>query len=180
MDCLTAMEQRYSYRGAFRDEPVSREDLVRIVTAGLQAPSGKNLQTTGFVIVDDAAILRPIAALHPMAAMQTARAMIVCVIDTPSSAPVAVNTGTYELEDCAAAVENMLLAITALGYASVWIQGGLRAPDRAAQLARLIGLPEMKMPLVLLPVGKPAEEGPRQDKRLFGERAWFNRYGGGA
>ena len=54
MDVFEAIAKRHSYRGPFRDRAVPRADLERIVQAGLQAPSGKNAQTTSFVIVDDA------------------------------------------------------------------------------------------------------------------------------
>ncbi|MCK4343353.1 MAG: nitroreductase family protein [Phycisphaerae bacterium] len=54
MDVFEAIAKRHSYRGPFKDQPVPRADLQRIVQAGLQAPSGKNAQTTTFVIVDEA------------------------------------------------------------------------------------------------------------------------------
>ena len=57
--------------------------------------------------------------------------MIVCVTDPQ---PV-YHTMSFPAEDCAAAVENMLLAIAALGYATVWIDGALRAeggPSKSA------------------------------------------------
>ena len=53
MDLFDAIAQRYTYRGSFTPAPVPRDDLVKIVQAGIQAPSGKNEQTTSFVIVDD-------------------------------------------------------------------------------------------------------------------------------
>ena len=34
---------------------------------------------------------------------------------------------SFATEDCAASVENMLLAVTALGYATVWLDGVLTA-----------------------------------------------------
>ncbi|MHC4951653.1 MAG: nitroreductase family protein, partial [Planctomycetota bacterium] len=53
MDLFEAIKKRHCYRGGFTDAAVSREDLTKIVQAGLEAPSGKNCQTTRFVIVDD-------------------------------------------------------------------------------------------------------------------------------
>ena len=67
--------KRHSYRGPFRDEPVPREHLRRIVEAGLLAPSGENAQTTTFVIVDDPAIVRAIASMPYNKAMQQAKEM---------------------------------------------------------------------------------------------------------
>jgi nitroreductase len=176
MDVFEAIAQRHSYRGPFKDEPVSREDLTRIVQAGTQAPSGCNAQTTAFVIVDDQKLVRKIAVMHPKSvAFQQARAFIACVVDDNPEA--VYERFSFQVEDCAAAVENMLLAVTALGYATVWIDGWLRVEGRAEIVAGLIGLPGGKRVRVLLPIGVPAETGPRREKKLFAQRAWFNSYG---
>ncbi len=177
MDVFEAINRRHSYRGPFLDRPVPREDLQRIVQAGIQAPSGRNMQTTSFVIIDDPELVRRVAAMHENnLAVQQARAFIACIIDRR---PEAVYEGhSFQVEDCAAAVENMLLAITALGYATVWIDGWLRVQNRAEQIGRMIGLPESKVLRILLPLGVPAESWPQKEKKPFAERAWFNRYGG--
>ena len=176
MDLFEAISKRHSYRGPYRDQPVPRNDLRRIVQAGLQAPSGRNMQTTTFVIADEPALVRSIGAMHASnVAVQQAKAFIACVVDVR---PEAVYEGHhFQVEDCAAAVENMLLAVTALGYAGVWIDGWLRGEDRAGRIGKLLGLPEGKMIRVLLPVGIPAETWPQKEKRPFAERAWFNRFG---
>lgn len=175
MDLFEAIERRHSYRGAFTDDPVPREDLVKIVEAGLKAPSGCNAQTTTFVIVTDEELLAGIREVHPMRAVQDARAVIACVVSKDPK-PV-YRDMTFEVEDCSAAVENVLLATTALGYATVWIDGALRHDGRAERLGELLGVPEDRTVRVILPVGVPAEEGPRKEKRPFGERAWFDRHG---
>lgn len=174
MEIFDAMARRHSYRGAFLDRPVSHADLVRIVEAGLLAPSGKNAQTTQFVIIEDPQLLLKIGQLHTMKAMRAARAMIACLVDTDPEP-------TYEgfafpVEDCAAAVMNMLLALTSLGYASVWIDGWLRIRGHARQIGELLHIPEGKIVRVLLPIGVPAETVPPPEKKPFAQRAWFNRY----
>ena len=177
MDVFEAIAKRHSYRGPFRDQPVPRSDLQRIVQAGLQAPSGKNAQTTKFVIVDDADVVQKIGGM-PSAnkAMQQAKAMIACIVDVR---PAAVYEGhNFQVEDCAAAVENMLLAVTALGYATVWIDGWLRVDKRAEQVGSLLQLPEGKIVRVLLPIGVPEETRSQKEKKPFEQRAWFNRYEG--
>lgn len=176
MEVFEAIARRHSYRGPFKDQPVSRDDLRRIVEAGLQAPSGRNAQTTTFVIVDDPDPRHRIGAMHERnLAMQHAKAFIACVVDLE---PEAVYEGhSFQVEDCAAAVENMLLAVTALGYATVWIDGWLRVQGHAEQIGRLLALPKGKVVRVLLPIGVPAESGPRKEKKPFAERAWFNGYG---
>jgi nitroreductase len=176
MEVFEAIAQRHSYRAGFLDQPVPREDLRRIVQAGIQAPSGRNAQTTTFVIVDDPSLVQQIAEMEGAnAAQRNAKAFICCVIDRQPEP-------TYEdlafvVEDCAAATENMLLAITALGYASVWIDGALRRQGRAEAIGALLGVPEGKVVRILLPLGVPEETWPQREKRPFEERAWFNRYG---
>lgn len=53
MNVFEAINSRRSYRGKFKDTPVPREDLVKIMEAGLAAPSGCNKQTTSLIAVDD-------------------------------------------------------------------------------------------------------------------------------
>ncbi len=175
MDLFEAIEKRHSYRGAFQDKPVLKEDLIKIVDAGLKAPTGKNQQTTEFVVVDDAQLVKQIAVMHELnKAVQQAKAFIVCAIDKePESI---YGPFSFQLEDCSAAVENMLLAITALGYASVWIDGWLRVEGRAEKIAALLNLPDNKKVQVLLPIGIPEEIKSQPKKKSFDERVWFNRY----
>lgn len=177
MEVFDAIQRRHSYRGPFTNTPVSKDDLRQIVQAGIQAPSGRNQQTTHFVILDDAEIIEEIGRLNPTnEAMKSAKAYIVCVIDKE---PPSVYEGlSFQVEDCAAAVENMLLAITSLGYATVWIDGWLRVQQRAERIAELIGLPQSKLVRIILPIGVPAEQWQQKEKKPFEERAWFNRYGG--
>jgi nitroreductase len=173
MNLFTAIDRRHSYRDAYTKARVSRATLRRIVVAGLKAPSGCNAQTTTFVIVDDPKILAAIRAMHPMTAVQEAKAVIACLVHKK---PPAVFRGRddFEIEDCSAAIENMLLAITALGLGSVWIDGHLREHGRAEKLNALLHVPRDRTVRVMLPIGVPAVRGARRAKRPFGQRAWFN------
>jgi nitroreductase len=175
MDLFEAIEKRHSYRGAFTDHEVPREDLRKIVEAGLKAPSGKNAQTTMFVIVDDEELVKEIATMHPSnQAMRESKAFIACIVDKEAEATY--EGYSFQVEDCAAAVENMLLAITSLGYASVWIDGWLRVDNRAEKVGEMLGVPETKIVRILLPVGAPAEERSQPEKKPFEQRVFFNRY----
>jgi nitroreductase len=172
MDLFDAIAKRHSYREGFTDAPVPRVDLKKIVQAGIQAPSGKNEQTTSFVIVVDAKLLAQIAAIVDKPICHSARALIVCVTDPR---PVFHNI-SFAAEDCAAAVENMLLAITALGYASVWLDGVLRFNNVAERIGQLLGVPEERTVRILLPVGVPAQSIEQKEKLPFDQRAWFNHW----
>jgi len=172
MDVFEAIEKRHSYRGDFLDKPVPREDLEKIVKCGLHAPSGCNAQTTSFVIVDEPELLKQISDIIGKPFVSQAKTIIVCVL----SEQTVYHGKSFAVEDCSAAVENMLLAITALGYATVWLDGVIRLENRAEKIARLLGVPSDKQVRVVLPIGVPAQQCSPNKKKKFSERAWFNKY----
>jgi nitroreductase len=173
MDTFEAIGKRHSYRGSFDGRKVPREDLLRIVQAGIQAPSGHNAQSTSFVIVDEPSLIAKMAEITDNDVIRGAPAAIVCVMDPRVSAGKRLSFG---VEDYSAAVENMLLAITAMGYASVWIDGVLREGERSVQVGDLLCVPRGREVRVILPVGAPVEHARQKEKKPLAERAWFNRY----
>ena len=81
----------------------------------------------------------------------------------------------YWLEDVAATTENMLLAITALGYATVWIEGTLLRAE--AQHKQTLGVPDNLRLMVVLPIGAAAEPTAQAPKRPLAEIVHWERYG---
>ena len=177
MDAFEAIRTRHSYRGGFLPDPVPREDLVRIMEAGLDAPSGCNKQTTYLLAIDDQALLARLrAVIRPPLRRENAPAAI-CVLTRRVNA---YRDKCFAVQDYSAAIENMLLAITALGYASCWYEGHITDDDRLCdQMAAVLGVPrDAGLDLVCyLPVGRPVHVPRGPQKVDFGERAWFNGYG---
>ena len=174
MNLLDAIRARCSYRGSYEDKPVSREDLCTILEAGLAAPSGCNKQTTSLIAVDDPQMLAKLNALidPPVGKTATAPAMI-CVL---TRRIIAYRDRCFAVQDYSAAIENMLLAITALGYASCWIEGHVTDTDCIGRkMADLLGVPEEYELVCYLPVDIPSEDVHSGAKKLpFESRAWFN------
>jgi nitroreductase len=81
------------------------------------------------------------------------------------------------LEDISAATENMLLVITALGYATVWIEGTLLRDE--ATHKRTLGVPENLRLMILLPIGKAKEPAVQAPKRALEEMVYWERWGEG-
>ena len=166
MDFFTTVEARYSHRTAYTNAPVPKEDIVKIVDAGLRAPSGCNAQTTSFVVVTNPDLRAQIAELLPKDAIRTAPVLIIGVTEK-----VRFNFGLdFEVEDYSAAVENILLAATALGYASCWYDGQTRQDGRGEAIAKLLGVPEGKMVRTILPIGVPEAVGKQAARKAFDER----------
>lgn len=177
MDMMKVILERRSYRGKYIEEPVPREHLKMILEAGLAAPSGCNKQTTSLIAVDDAQMLKKLHAVITPPIGETAPAMI-CVL---AESIIAYRDRCFAVQDYAAAIENMLLVIEALGYASCWIEGHITDTDRIGRkMADILGVPESMELVCFLPVGKAAECVKAPVKKPFEARAWFNGFGGKA
>lgn len=175
MDVFDAIQKRFSYRGTYEEKPVPREDLRKIVDAGLLAPSGCNMQTTHIVALDDPGLLSQTGQLLKSVNFASAPAAILVL----SQEKPGMGGKKYHVQDYAAAIENMLLAITALGYASCWVEGHVRYyDDIALKLGELVGAPKGYSVVAYLPVGIAAEEGTRAEKLPFSERCGYNKFMG--
>jgi nitroreductase len=175
MDVFECIHKRYSYRGLYKNTPVPREDLEKIIKAGLAAPSGCNKQTTSFIGLDDSVVLDSISNLiiNNGFSGKTAPAGI-CILTQkiPGYADV-----YFNIQDYSAAIENMLLAITALGYASCWIEGQVTENiGTQEQIATLLNFPAEYTVVGFLPIGIPEKEKKRPLYKSFSERAWYNIY----
>jgi len=68
----------------------------------------------------------------------------------------------WHIEDGAAAIQNMLIASTALGYGACWVEGD--AMPMEDEFKELLFIPKGKRLLALVPIGVP-EEWPSIEKR---------------
>ncbi len=175
MEFFEVVEKRGSYRGEFEDARVPEDDIREIVSAGLCAPSGYNMQTTSFAIVQDAALRAELAELLPSPATKSAPVILVAVSEVKINER-GVAKFPFEIEDYAAAVENIMLAITAKGYAGVWMDGMTRVGEVPQKIAALLNVPEGKTVRTIIPLGTPKKEVKQREKKPFDERVVWDRF----
>jgi nitroreductase len=154
MDAIEAIRKRRSVRD-YTGEAIPREDLETIVDAGRLAATGNNRQPWDFIVVTEREMIERLKVASKW--MEKAGAIIAVVLD-PSS--------RWWVEDGAAAVENMLIASTALGYGSCWLEG--YTLPREEEFKKLLEVPEEKRLLTLVPIGVPTE-WPTIEKRSLEE-----------
>ena len=152
MDALEAIRKRRSVR-EYTGEPIPRQDLETIVDAGRLAASGNNRQPWDFIVVTERDMIDKLKVASRW--MEKAGAIIAVVLDPASR---------WWLEDGSAAVENMLIASTALGYGSCWLEG--YTLPREAAFKGLLGIPKEKRLLTLVPIGVPVSWPTREKKSL--------------
>jgi len=161
MDALEAIRKRRSVR-KYTGDPIPREDLEKIIDAGRLAATGNNRQPWDFIVVTEREMIDRLKVAS--AWMEEAGAIVAVVMDPDSR---------WWLEDGAAAVENMLIASTALGYGSCWLEG--YTLPREEEFKQLLGVPEEKRLLTLVPIGVPAE-WPTREKKSLEEVIHWERY----
>ncbi len=165
-DILEHIMQRRSIR-KFTAEPVSPEDITRLLQAAMAAPSASNRKPWEFVVVTDADILARLRSHLVFGRYEAPLAIAVCGnLKRAWPGP----GRDFWIEDCSAAMENLLLAATGLGLGAVWIGVHPVSPFVKA-VSNDLALPEHVLPLGVAYIGHPAEakEARTQydEKRIF-------------
>ncbi len=150
--------ERRSIR-AYTGQPVEDSQIEAICRAAMAAPSAGNEQPWHFVILRDPATLHAITQFHEYAFMldQSPVAIAVCGDRAEEKFE------GFWVQDCAAAVQNMLLKATELGLGSVWL-GIHPVEDRVEGLARLLNVPRSVIPFAVVALGHPDETRQPEDR----------------
>ena len=159
MDALEALRLRRSVR-SYTGETIPKGDLETIIDAARLAATGGNRQPWEFVVVTDHGM---IGKLQVAAAWMEKAAAIIAVVMDPGS--------RWWVEDGSAAIENILIAATALGYGSCWLEGWTL--PREEEFKKLLGIPAERRLLTLVPIGVssdgPPASWPVKEKRSLSE-----------
>ena len=173
MDLFKAMKERYSHKEKFLPDKVPLEDLELIAEAGFLAPTGSNSQCVKFIILPDRKAIQPLCDIHPTDGLLTAPAAIAVLTDGNTQS----GSHNFELEDYSAATEHMLLAATALGYVSLWLDSPYFNEETQKKALAVLGAPQGYNLRAVLPIGYPDGDGTRRPKRPYNERVFYGRYG---
>ena len=160
-DLIQLIMTRTSIR-AFQDRPVSDETVEQLLKAAMAAPSAKNSQPWSFVVIRDRALLEKLGDSLPNAKM-TATAPVAVVICGVLEKALPGEARDYWIQDAAAATENFLLAVHALGLGAVWT-GVHPISERIRILKDALRLPDGIEPFCLIPFGYPAVPAAVKDK----------------
>lgn len=136
MDTFETIFTRRSIR-KFTEQPVSEADIAEILDAAMSAPSAGNCQPWEFIVVREQAGRDAIGACSPYAGMASKAPVCIMVCADTSREKHA----GFWVQDCSAAMQNLLLAARAKGIGSVWI--GLHpVAERSHAAQKNFGLPE--------------------------------------
>jgi len=139
---------------AYQPEDVG-EDLVRdLLEAAMAAPSAAAKDPWEFLVIRNRDMLAKIAEGLPNGKLLAHAAVGVVVFGDLRRA----NDGllSYLLQDCSAAIENLLLAADTLGLGACWL-GVHPREDRITHIRSLLSIPDAVIPVAAIAIGWPAE-----------------------
>ena len=166
---MKALLERRSIR-TYTPQPVSDDIIKELIRAAMCAPSAGNEQPWHFVVINERRILDEIPTFHKHAGMvkKAPAAILVC-----GDLEKEVHKGFW-VQDCSAAVENLLIAVADKGLGAVWT-GLYPREDRVEGMRRLLGIPEHIVPFALIPVGYSNEKN-RSVERFDASRIHYNKW----
>jgi nitroreductase len=169
MDAMQTIMSRRSIR-RFEADAVSPETLELLLRAAMAAPSAGNQQSWRFVVVQDRERLERLSRMSPYAGPLVSAPLAIVVCGETAGA----RHAGFWVEDCSAAMENLLLASHALGLGAVWL-GFYPDTERTERVRDELRLPETVIPLGIAAIGRPAEDKPptdRFDPTFVHDEAW--------
>lgn len=161
-DLLDVLRSRTVLRN-YSGKPVDDIVVDDLLSAMVSAPTASNKQAWSFVVVREPERVRRLRAFSPGIIGTPALVVVACVDRSRTDRlPGHISRKIYETSRlCVAmAVENLLLAAHARGL------GGCPVSSfREAAVRTLLGIPDHIEPLLVVPVGHPAEAPVRSDRR---------------
>jgi len=159
MEVNEALVKRRSIR-KFTPEPVSEEDITKLLHAAMSGPSACNRTPWEFYVVTDESTLEKLRKAARYSKIKSPLAIVVCG-NLSKSLPMQLSP--FWIQDCSAATENILLEATELGLGTVWC--GIHPMKKAeTKVSEILSLSEKIVPLNIIYVGHPAENPDPRDQ----------------
>lgn len=169
---MEVIKTRRSIR-KYLDRPVDDESIVKIIDAGIMAPSGSNTQPWRFIIVKSEEMRKKIAEVsHRQSWMMSAPVFVVCVADLGSrlqdtEGVCADEESSIEevkqiIRDTAFSMDHMVLAAEEMGIGSCIV-----AWFRQQDIKPILNIPEDKYVVSVITLGYKGENPkPRPRKKI--------------
>ena len=149
----------------YRDDPVPRDTVRRIVEAGRLTASSMNGQPWHFIVVQDRETIRELGRLASTGPY---------VAQAPVAVVVAIEKTRFAVSDASRAIQSMILTAWSEGLGSNWV-GFLGLTE----IKSLLRIPDDLDVLAVIPFGYPAQAAGRgkKQRKALSEVAHRERFG---
>ena len=168
---IGAILGRRSIRKFLKDKPVPEEAKTILMECAFAAPTAHGRKPCEFIVIEDRSVLDDLAEAHDSGKM---------LRQSPFAIAVCAQTAGYPegdrawVEDCAAAMENILIAARALGLEGVWLKVMDRHP-RNEKIRPILAVPSSVEVVAIAALGYGAEEKPPH-RGTDSEKTHYNRW----
>jgi nitroreductase len=153
MDAKQAMLKRRSVRD-FTSEPVSESQITDLLEAAMAAPSACNKKPWEFYVIKDKKTQDALKASSPHGNYNSPL-LIIVMGNTDNS--LSKDPNDFWIQDCSAAVENLLVEAASCGLGTCWC-GIYPRLERVKAVKDILKLKDNLVPLALIHVGHPTKE----------------------
>ncbi len=157
----------------FTGRDITDSECNDLLAAGMAAPSACGKDPWEFVVLRDAALRRAVAGCLSNGAFLADAPLGVIVCGDQKRAHA--ESLSYLLQDCSAAIENILLAANALGLGGCWL-GIHPREERIAALREIFDFPAGVIPVGAIALGEPAVLPEPRNRfsplRVHDDRSW--------
>lgn len=161
MKFLDLVKARYSVR-SYTNQPVEAEKLDYVMECVRLAPSAVNFQPWKFLIVESSEAKAKLCQCYTREWFATAPLYIVACADHNQSWKRRHEGKDHADVDVSIAVEHLCLAAAEQGLGTCWV-----CAFDAALCKNLLHLPEHMEPVVLIPLGYPADEAKEKNRKAM-------------
>lgn len=153
MEFSEVVKHRHSVRKYRKGALINRDDVIKILTAAMHAPSSNNSRPWEFVVVENKEIIEKLKNLHPYASMlETASlAIVVCAIPQFDD----LSKGYWQ-QDCGAAIENLLLEAANLNFGTCWC-GIYPSLNKTEEFQKILDVKSIPLALIALGISEGEE-----------------------
>jgi nitroreductase len=155
------LEKRRSIR-KYKDIPVQKEKILKILEAARIAPSASHRQPWHFIVVENKETIKKLAKQK----WAEAPVMIIGLADQAASPNWCIN-------DLGIALEHIVLAATNLGLGTCW----MGQTGREEMIKNLLDIPDNFKVIAVVPIGIPDEIPAHKERKSLGTIVSWEKYG---
>lgn len=138
----------------YTNQSINDETINELLKCAMAAPSARNMCPWEFYVVQNKDIQHQLRNISPNFNYESDTIIIVCGNTNKSLTK---NNNDFWIQDCSAAIENLLLAATSKNIGSLWC-GVYPVNERVSKVKSILKLQDEMIPLALIHLGISAEE----------------------
>ncbi len=172
-DIIDLIKERRTIK-FFLPKFVSWENISKVIDAGRYAPSCGNIQNWKFIVVVEPDLKQSLAkACYEQYEIAQAGALIVVCAEPEKAERYYGERGRalYSIQNCAAAIQNMLLEAHSLGLGTRWI--GAFSDE---EVCSILSIPEGVVPQAVIALGYPKETPQKPPKYPLESLVYLNHW----